>query len=42
MDVAMGSGGGSGDEPEASNSNTRKGKKSYHRHTADQLRQLEK
>ncbi|XP_059451983.1 homeobox-leucine zipper protein ROC8-like [Corylus avellana] len=36
----MGSGGGSGDEPEASN--TRKGKKSYHRHTTYQIQQLEK
>jgi hypothetical protein len=39
MVLAMGSGGGSGDEQEASN--TRKGKKSYHRHTSHQIEQLE-
>lgn len=33
-------GGGSGDEQEAA-SNTRKGKTSYHRHTAEQIQQLE-
>lgn len=35
----MGSGGNSGDEQEASNS--RKGKKTYHRHTAHQIQILE-
>ncbi|KAB1211362.1 Homeobox-leucine zipper protein ROC8 [Morella rubra] len=39
MDFRTGSGGGSGDEQEASN--TRKGRKSYHRHTAQQIEQLE-
>ncbi|KAG2715294.1 hypothetical protein I3760_03G069400 [Carya illinoinensis] len=43
MDLPMangGGGGGSGDEQEAA-SNTRKGKKSYHRHTAEQIQHLE-
>jgi hypothetical protein len=39
MDFALGNGGGSGDEQETSNG--RKGKKSYHRHTAHQIQQLE-
>ncbi|XP_002526595.2 homeobox-leucine zipper protein ROC8 isoform X2 [Ricinus communis] len=40
MDLSMGSGGASGDEQETSNS--RKGKKAYHRHTSRQIQQLEK